>query len=164
VELGYLDAGITGLDLNSGVPQQGARSGRIPVQQVHRQPTRWVLAVPEEILIQSVKDLEGKRGRDRGRGVDQAVAEEKRREGRRGIFVGATEVKARELVDAIGGGHQTGSSLRANKLRIVETLLASTPRLIANHTAWQDSWKRQKIDDLRRCCSRGPSRPRRRWG
>ena len=61
---------------------------------------------------------------------------------------GATEVKARELVDAIVEVTETGSSLRANKLRIVETLLESTPRLIANHQAWKDSWKRQKVETL----------------
>jgi ATP phosphoribosyltransferase len=61
---------------------------------------------------------------------------------------GATEVKAHELVDAIVELTETGSSLRANKLRIVDTLLTSTPRLIANHTAWKDSWKRRKIETL----------------
>src|SRR6202000_2245973 len=61
---------------------------------------------------------------------------------------GATEVKAHELVDAIAEGTETGSSLRANKLRIVDELLVSTPRLIANNTAWKDSWKRKKIETL----------------
>ena len=61
---------------------------------------------------------------------------------------GATEVKAHELVDAIVEVTETGSSLRANKLRIVDTLLVSTPRLIANHKAWKDTWKRQKIETL----------------
>ncbi len=61
---------------------------------------------------------------------------------------GATEVKAHELVDAIVEITETGSSLRANKLRIVDTLLVSTPRLIANHAAWKDPWKRQKIETL----------------
>jgi ATP phosphoribosyltransferase len=61
---------------------------------------------------------------------------------------GATEFKAHELVDAIVELTETGSSLRANKLRIVDTLLTSTPRLIANHNAWRDRWKRQKIENL----------------
>jgi ATP phosphoribosyltransferase len=61
---------------------------------------------------------------------------------------GATEVKAHELVDAIVELTETGSSLRANKLRIVDTLLSSTPRLIANNDAWKDSWKRKKIETL----------------
>ena len=61
---------------------------------------------------------------------------------------GATEMKAHELVDAIVDITETGSSLRANKLRIVDTLLSSTPRLIANHEAWKDPWKRQKIETL----------------
>jgi ATP phosphoribosyltransferase len=61
---------------------------------------------------------------------------------------GATEVKAHELVDAIVEVTETGSSLRANKLRIVDTLLTSTPRLVANHDAWRDKWKRRKIETL----------------
>src|SRR5204862_4525699 len=61
---------------------------------------------------------------------------------------GATEVKAHELVDAIVEVTETGSSLRANKLRIVDTLLTSTPRLIANHASWKDSWKRAKLETL----------------
>jgi len=74
--------------------------------------------------------------------------EEKRRDGRGGISWGATEVKAHELVDAIVEVTETGSSLRANNLRIVDELLSSTPRLIANYDAWKDSWKRKKIETL----------------
>lgn len=113
-----------------------------------RQPARWVLAVPEESKIRSVKDLKGKRI------ATEVVNLTKKYLRKHGVKAdvefswGATEVKAHELVDAIVEITETGSSLRANKLRIVDTLLVSTPRLIVNHTAWKNSWKREKIETL----------------
>jgi ATP phosphoribosyltransferase len=107
-----------------------------------------VLAVPEESEIKTVKDLEGKRI------ATEVVGMTKRWLKKHGVKAdvefswGATEVKARELVDAIVDVTETGSSLRANKLRIVDTLLTSTPRLISNHDAWKDAWKRHKIETL----------------
>jgi ATP phosphoribosyltransferase len=106
------------------------------------------LAVPEESEIKTVKDLEGKRI------ATEVVGMTKRWLKKHGVKAdvefswGATEVKARELVDAIVDVTETGSSLRANKLRIVDTLLTSTPRLISNHDAWKDAWKRHKIETL----------------
>jgi ATP phosphoribosyltransferase len=107
-----------------------------------------VLAVPEDSPIRSVKDLQGKR-------IATELVHQTRKYLRRHkvkaeveFSWGATEMKAHELVDAIVDITETGSSLRANKLRIVDTLLSSTPRLIANHAAWKDSWKRQKIETL----------------
>src|SRR5690349_24029158 len=103
-----------------------------------RHPACWVLAVPEDSPVKSVKDLKGKR-------IATEVVNLTRRYLRRhGVKAevefswGATEVKAHELVDAIVEVTETGSSLRANRLRIVDTLLTSTPRLVANHTAWKD--------------------------
>ena len=113
-----------------------------------RQPARWVLAVPEDSPIQSVKDLNGKSI------ATEVVNLTKRYLKKNGVKAevefswGATEVKAHELVDAIVEITETGSSLRANKLRIVDTLLTSTPRLIVNHTSWKDKWKRQKIETM----------------
>jgi ATP phosphoribosyltransferase len=113
-----------------------------------RQPARWVLCVPEGSPVKSVKDLKGKRI------ATEVVNLTKKYLLKNGVKAdvefswGATEVKAHELVDAIVELTETGSSLRANKLRIVDTLLTSTPRLIANHTAWKDSWKRRKIETL----------------
>jgi ATP phosphoribosyltransferase len=104
--------------------------------------------VPEESEIKTVKDLEGKRI------ATEVVGMTKRWLKKHGVKAdvefswGATEVKARELVDAIVDVTETGSSLRANKLRIVDTLLTSTPRLISNHDAWKDAWKRHKIETL----------------
>jgi ATP phosphoribosyltransferase len=104
--------------------------------------------VPETSSVKSVKDLEGKRI------ATEVVQLTKRYLKQHGVKAevefswGATEFKAHELVDAIVELTETGSSLRANKLRIVDTLLESTPRLIASHTAWKDTWKRQKIETL----------------
>jgi ATP phosphoribosyltransferase len=115
---------------------------------VTRQPTRWVLAVPEHSPVQTVRDLKGKRI------ATEVVNLTKRYLRRHGVKAevefswGATEVKAHELVDAIVEITETGASLKANKLRIVDTLLVSTPRLIANHAAWKVPWKRSKIETL----------------
>jgi ATP phosphoribosyltransferase len=111
-------------------------------------PTRWVLVVPEESPIRSVRDLEGKRVATEAVGLTRRFFE------RAGVQVeiefswGATEVKVPDLVDAIIDITETGSSLRANKLRIVETLLESYPVLIANHQAFEDGWKRAKLETL----------------
>jgi ATP phosphoribosyltransferase len=104
--------------------------------------------VPENSPIQSVKDLEGKRV------ATEAVGLTKRFFEKHGVNVevefswGATEVKVPDLVDAIVDITETGSSLRANKLRIVETLMESFPVLVANKAAWADSWKREKLETL----------------
>ena len=109
---------------------------------------RWVLAVPESSPVQTVKDLQGKII------ATELVATTRRYFARHGVKAkvefswGATEVKAHEMVDAIIEVTETGSSLRANKLRIVETLLTSSPRLIVNHDAWKDKFKRQKVETL----------------
>ena len=148
VEHGYLDCGITGHDW---IVENGSRVhevGEFLFSKVSRKPTRWVLAVPEESPIKSVQDLKGKRI------ATEVVNLTKKYLRKHGVKAevefswGATEVKAHELVDAIVEVTETGSSLRANKLRIVDELLVSTPRLIANHDSWKDKWKRQKIETL----------------
>jgi ATP phosphoribosyltransferase len=148
VELGYLDAGITGYDWIQENDSKVHEVGEFVFSKATRQPTRWVLAVPEESDIRSVKDLEGKRV------ATEVVQLTNRWLAANGVKAevefswGATEVKARELVDAIVEVTETGSSLRANKLRIVETILVSTPRLVANHGSWKNDWKRRKIETL----------------
>ena len=148
VEHGYLDCGITGRDW---IVENGSKVhevGEFLFSKATRQPARWVLAVPENSKIKTVRDLKGKRI------ATEVVNLTKKYLRRQGVKAevefswGATEVKAHELVDAIVELTETGSSLRANKLRIVDTLLVSTPRLIANHMAWQDAWKRKKIETL----------------
>jgi ATP phosphoribosyltransferase len=148
VEHGMLDAGITGYDWilenNSDVLEVAdlvyAKQGLRPV--------RWVLAVPEGSKIRSVKDLKGKTIATEAVGLTKAWLRRNKVKAEVEFSWGATEVKAPELVDAIVEITETGSSLRANNLRIVETILESTTKLIANRKAWKDSWKRRKIDQL----------------
>jgi len=148
VEHGNLDAGITGHDWVIENGSDVHEVGEFTFSKVSRQPTRWVLAVPEESPIRSVQDLRGKRI------ATEVVNITKQWLAKHGVAAevefswGATEVKAHEMVDAIVEVTETGSSLRANKLRIVETLLTSTPRLVCSHRAWADPWKRSKIETL----------------
>ena len=148
VERGYLDCGITGLDWIQENNSKVQEVGEFLFSKATRRPARWVLAVPEKSKIKSVKDLEGKLI------ATEVVGMTKRWLKKHGIKAdvefswGATEVKAHELVDAIVEVTETGNSLRANNLRIVEELMSSTPRLIANKTAWKDAWKREKIETM----------------
>jgi ATP phosphoribosyltransferase len=148
VEHGYLDCGITGYDW---IQENGSRVrevGEFQFSKATRQPTRWVLAVPEDSEIKSAKDLQGKRIATEVVNLTRKYLRRHKVKAEVEFSWGATEVKAPELVDAIVEITETGSSLRANKLRIVETLLVSTPRLIANHASWKDPWKRKKIETM----------------
>ena len=148
VEHGYLDCGITGHDW---IVENGSKVhevGEFLFSKVTRKPTRWVLAVPEESPIKSVKDLKGKRIATEVVNLTRKYLRKHGVKAEVEFSWGATEVKAHELVDAIVEVTETGSSLRANKLRIVDELLVSTPRLISNHDSWKDKWKRQKIETL----------------
>ena len=148
VEHGYLDAGITGRDWVAENESDVREMTELSFSKASARPTRWVLVVPEESSIRSVRDLEGKRV------ATEAVGLTKRFFERAGVNVeiefswGATEVKVPDLVDAIIDITETGSSLRANKLRVVETLLESYPVLIVNHQAFEDEWKRAKLETL----------------
>src|SRR5215216_1162668 len=148
VEHGYLDCGITGHDWVQENGSDVHEVGEFVFSKISRQPTRWVLAVPEDSKIKSVKDLQGKRIATEVVNLTNAYLKMNGVKAEVEFSWGATEVKAHELVDAIVEVTETGSSLRANKLRIVDTLLQSTPRLIASHAAWKDEWKRQKIETL----------------
>lgn len=148
VELGLLDAGLTGYDW---IYENGAdvvEVAELCYSKATSNPVRWVVAVPNDSPIQSVKDLQGKRI------ATEAVGLTKRYLADHGVTAdiefswGATEVKAPELVDAIVELTETGSSLRANQLRIVDTVLTSTTRLIANKDAWADKDKRAKIEQM----------------
>jgi ATP phosphoribosyltransferase len=148
VEHGYLDAGLTGRDWVAENASDVHEITVLPFSKVSARPTRWVLVVPEDSPIRSVADLAGKRV------ATEAVGMAKRFFEKAGVDVtvefswGATEVKVPDLVDAIIDITETGSSLRANKLRIVETLMESFPVLVASQTAWQDPWKREKLETL----------------
>jgi ATP phosphoribosyltransferase len=148
VEHGFLDCGITGHDW---VQENGSKVhevGEFQFNKATRQPARWVLAVPEDSPIKSVKDLQGKRIATELVNTAKKYLRQHKVKAEVEFSWGATEMKAHELVDAIVDITETGSSLRANKLRIVDTLLSSTPRLIANHESWQNEWKRKKINTL----------------
>ncbi len=148
VELGMLDAGITGYDWIIENGSDVVEAGELVYGKQGFRPVRWVLAVPENSSIQSVKDLEGKRIATEAVGLTQRYLQANGVKAEVEFSWGATEVKAPELVDAIVELTETGSSLRANKLRIVDTLLSSTTRLIANKKAWADAGKRAKIEQL----------------
>jgi len=148
VEHGYLDAGITGRDWVAENESDVREVTELSFSKASARPTRWVLVVPEDSPIRTVHDLEGKRVATEAVGLTRRFFE------RAGVNVelefswGATEVKVPDLVDAIIDITETGSSLRANKLRVVETLLESYPVLIVNHTAFEDDWKRAKLETL----------------
>lgn len=148
VEHGFLDCGLTGKDWIENNGSDVVALNEFVFSRASSRPTRWVLAVPEESPIRSVKDLQGKVI------ATEAVDMTRRFLERHGVTAevefswGATEVKVPDLVDAIVDVTETGSSLRANKLRIVETLMESVPQFIANKTAYADDWKRQKIERL----------------
>lgn len=148
VEHGYLDAGITGYDWVQENGSDVHEVGEFLFSKATRQAARWVLAVPEDSSIRTVRDLEGKRIATEVVNLTRRYLRKNHVKAEVEFSWGATEVKAHELVDAIVELTETGSSLRANKLRIIDTLLTSTPRLIANHAAWRNAWKRRKIEVL----------------
>ena len=149
VEDGVLDAGLTGLDW---VEETGARVVPIADLVYAKQSSgkvRWVLAVPDVSPVQSVRDLEGKVIATELVAVTTRYLAAHRVSAKVEFSWGATEVKPPVLADAIVEVTETGSSLRANNLRIVETVLQSTTQLIASETAWKDEWRRRKLEDLR---------------
>lgn len=148
VEDGVLDCGLTGHDW---IMENGANVHEVAelvFSKVSRRPVRWVLCVPESSPVKTVADLAGQRI------ATEAVGLTKRYLARHGVEAkvefswGATEVKPPKLADAIVEVTETGSSLRANQLRIVDEVVTSTPRFIANHQSYADPDKRQKIDDI----------------
>jgi ATP phosphoribosyltransferase len=148
VEHGFLDCGLTGKDWVENNGSDVARLAEMTFSKASNKPTRWVIAVPEDSPIQSVKDLQGKVI------ATEAVEMTKRFLAQHGVTAevefswGATEVKVPDLVDAIVDVTETGSSLVANKLRILETIMESSPQIIANHDALKDPWKKQKLEKL----------------
>lgn len=148
VERGVLDAGLTGKDW---IEESGADVVEVEdlvYSKATTQGYRWVLAVAEDSDFRSVKDLQGKRI------ATELVQATRRYLERHGVTAeveyswGATEIKVPLLVDAIVEGTETGSSLRAHRLRILDTVVESTTKLIANRAAWADAWKREKIEVL----------------
>lgn len=148
VENGHLDAGITGFDWIRENGSDVVEVAELCYAKAGFRPVRWVLAVPEASTIRSAADLEGKRIATEAVGLTARYLEKHGVRAEVEFSWGATEVKAPELVDAIVEITETGSSLRANNLRIVDTVMESTTRLIANRGAWADAWKRAKIEQI----------------
>src|SRR6516162_9205954 len=148
VEDGSLDCGLTGRDWVLENDAQVVELGELVFSKVSRRPVRWVLAVPNDSAVQRVEDLQGKRI------ATEVVNLTRRWLAQHGVQAdvefswGATEAKPPRLADAIVEVTETGSSLRANNLRIVTELLQSTTRFIANSAAYAEPWKKQKMDDL----------------
>jgi ATP phosphoribosyltransferase len=148
VEQGFLDCGLTGHDWIIENGSDVETVCELTFSKASSNPTRWVLAIPEDSPIRSVKELQGKRIATEAVGLTRRFLEQHGVTAQIEFSWGATEVKVPDLVDAIVDVTETGSSLRANKLRILETIMTSSPRLIANKAAWTDSWKRSKIERL----------------
>jgi len=150
VERGIVDVGLTGSDWILETGAQVIEVGELVYSKNSAQPVRWVLAVREDSPVRSVQDLNGKRI------ATELVGATRRYLASRGVAAevdfswGTTESKANipGLVDAIVELTETGSSLRANRLRIVDTVCESTTRFIANKVSWQDPWKREKAENL----------------
>lgn len=148
VEHGMLDAGLTGLDWIVENKSDVVTVADLVYAKSGLRPVRWVLAVPQDSPIKSVKDLEGKRIATEAVGLTRSYLDEHGVNAEVEFSWGATEVKVPELVDAIVDITETGSSLRAHNLRIVDTLLVSHTQMIANRKAWDDPWKKRKIENL----------------
>src|SRR6266581_3018345 len=148
VEQGVLDAGITGYDWILENNAQVHEICELMFSKVSRRPVRWVLCVPEDSPAKTVKDLQGKRIATEVVGLTKSFLARHGVEAQIEFSWGATEVKPPQLADAIVEVTETGSSLRANNLRILETVLESNTQLIANNDSWADREKRRKIDNL----------------
>jgi ATP phosphoribosyltransferase len=148
VKEGFFDAGLTGYDW---ICESGAKVKEICELKYAKsgfRPVRWVLAAPEDSKLKSIKDLQGKRV------ATELLNYTKKYFAKNGVKAniefswGATEAKAGTLVDAIVELTETGSSLRANKLKILDEILVSTTRFIASPAALKDSWKKEKIENI----------------
>jgi ATP phosphoribosyltransferase len=148
VEQGILDAGITGHDWVLETQANVVEICEMVFSKVSRRKVRWVLAVPEDSDIQSVQDLAGKRIATEAVGLTRNYLSEHGVEATVEFSWGATEVKPPQLADAIVEVTETGSSLRANNLRILDTVIESSTRLIANHDSVADGWKKTKLDNI----------------
>jgi ATP phosphoribosyltransferase len=148
IEHGYLDCGITGHDWVEENGSDVHEVVKLPYSKATANPTRWVLVVPEDSPVKSTRDLDGKRVATEAVGITRRFFERAGVKAEVEFSWGATEVKVPDLVDAIVDITETGSSLRANKLRIVDTLMESYPALFANRSAWGNDWKREKIGHL----------------
>ncbi len=148
VDDGVLDAGLTGKDW---ILEQGADVKEVAELNYAKgglRPVRWVIAVPNESKIKKVKDLQGKRIATELVGYTKKYLRSQGIKAEVDFSWGATEVKPPYLADAIVELTETGSSLKANNLREIETILESSTRFISNRKSWRDKWKRQKMENI----------------
>lgn len=148
VEQGIVDCGLTGHDW---VVENNAKVRYLCELQYSKQtskPVRWVLAVPNDSPFKSVKDLQNKKIATELVNVTKAYLKKNKVQADVEFSWGATEVKPPQLADAIVEATETGSSLRANNLKILDTLLTSLPKFIANEKSYQNPWKRRKMDNI----------------
>ena len=148
VENGIIDCGLTGKDW---IMEQNAdvhEVAELIYAKEGLRPVKWVIAVPNDSKIKTVKDLNGKRIATELVGFTKRYLKSKGVRAEIDFSWGATEVKPPHLADAIVELTETGTSLRANNLRIVETILESSTRFISNKKAWQDKWKKQKMENI----------------
>ena len=150
VDRGVIDVGLTGKDWILESEADVVEIDELVYSKVSSRPVRWVIAVPEDSPIQRVEDLQGCRIASELVGTTRRFLQERGIEAEIEYSWGATEVKAGipGLVDAIVELTETGSSLKANRLRIVDTICESTTRFIANKAAWEDDKKREKAENL----------------
>lgn len=148
VDEGILDAGITGHDWILETEADVHEICELVFSKVSRGPVRWVLCVPNDSPVQSVKDLEGKRIATEAIGLTNGYLAKHGVTAKVEFSWGATEVKPPKLADAIVEVTETGSSLRANNLRIVDEIIQSTTRFIANKKAYEDEWIRNKLNNI----------------
>jgi ATP phosphoribosyltransferase len=148
VENGILDCGLTGYDW---IMEQGAAVKEVAELNYAKEglrPVKWVIAVPMDSKIRTVKDLNGKRIATELVGFTKRYLKKENVQAAVDFSWGATEVKPPQLADAIVELTETGASLKANNLRIIDTILESSTRFIANKKTWHDTWKRQKIENI----------------
>ncbi len=148
VELGTFDAGLTGKDWIIETNSDVTEVAELVYAKQSMRPVRWVLAVQEDSPFKTVKDLQGKRISTEVVNITKQYLKKHGVEASVEFSWGATEVKVPELADAIVEVTETGSSLRANHLRIIDTVLESSTRFIANKEAYKDSWKKEKIETI----------------
>ncbi|MFO7891504.1 MAG: ATP phosphoribosyltransferase [bacterium] len=148
IENGVLDAGLTGKDWIEESGCDVVDVCELIYGKSGFRPVKWVVAVPEDSPVESVKDLQSKRIATEAVNITRTFLKKKGVEAEVEFSWGATEVKVPYLADAIVELTETGSSLRANKLRIVDTIMESTTRLIAHRNSYEDSNKREKIDTI----------------
>jgi ATP phosphoribosyltransferase len=148
VELGAFDAGIAGKDWIIENKSDVIEVSELTYSKVGFRPVKIVLAVPEKSDIKSVKDLEGKIISTELVNLTKDYLKRNKVNAKVEFSFGATEIKAGNLVDAIVEITETGSTLYSHNLKIIDVIMESTPRLIANKNSWKDKWKREKIENI----------------